>query len=66
MLGDKLTVFSDSNNDFNINTDSSVAFNFRVDKESKIHANSVYFDDGSVFGENRLVWGNATGDSIGF
>ena len=65
-LGDKLTVFSDSNNDFNINTDSSVAFNFRVDKEAKIHANSVYFDDGSVFGENRLVWGNTTGDSIGF
>ena len=65
-LGNKLTVFSDSNNDFNINTDSSVAFNFRVDKEAKIHANSVYFDDGSVFGENRLVWGNTTGDSIGF
>lgn len=65
-LGDKLTVFSDSNNDFNINTDSSVAFNFRVDKEAKIHANSVYFDDGSVLGENRLVWGDTTGDSIGF
>ena len=65
-LGDKLTVFSDSNNDFNINTDSSVAFNFRVDKEAKIHANSVYFDDGSVFGENRLVWGDTTGESIGF
>ena len=65
-LGDKLTVFSDSNNDFNINTDSSVAFNFRVDKEAKIHANSVYFDDGSVFGENRLVWGDPTVDGIGF
>ena len=65
-LGDKLTVFSDSNNDFNINTDSSVAFNFRVDKEAKIHANSVYFDDNSVLGENRLVWGDTTGDSIGF
>ena len=65
-LGDKLTVFSDSNNDFNINTDSSVAFNFRVDKEAKIHANSVYFDDDSVFGENRLVWGDTTGESIGF
>ena len=65
-LGDKLTVFSDSNNDFNINTDSSVAFNFRVDKEAKIHANSIYFDDDSVFGENRLVWGDTTGDSIGF
>lgn len=65
-LGDKLTVFSDSNNDFNINTDSSIAFNFRVDKEAKIHANSIYFDDGSVFGENRLVWGDTTGDSIGF
>ena len=65
-LGDKLTVFSDSNNDFNINTDSSVAFNFRVDKEAKIHANSVYFDDGSVLGENRLVWGDTTGESIGF
>lgn len=65
-LGDKLTVFSDSNNDFNINTDSSFAFNFRIDKEAKIHANSVYFDDGSVFGENRLVWGDTTGDSIGF
>ncbi len=65
-LGDKLTVFSDSNNDFNINTDSSVTFNFRVDKEAKIHANSVYFDDGSVFGENRLVWGDPTVDGIGF
>ena len=65
-LGDKLTVFSDSNNDFNINTDSSVTFNFRVDKEAKIHANSVYFDDGSVLGENRLVWGGMTGDSLGF
>ena len=65
-LGDKLTVFSDSNNDFNINTDSSVTFNFRVDKEAKIHANSVYFDDNSVLGENRLVWGDTTGDSIGF
>ena len=65
-LGDKLTVFSDSNNDFNINTDSSVAFNFRVDKGAKIHANSVYFDDGSVFGENRLVWGDPTVDGIGF
>lgn len=65
-LGDKLTVFSDSNNDFNINTDSSIAFNFRVDKEAKIHANSVYFDDGSVFGENRLVWGDPTVDGIGF
>lgn len=65
-LGDKLTVFSDSNNDFNINTDSSVAFNFRIDKEAKIHANSVYFDDGSVFGENRLVWGDPTVDAIGF
>ena len=65
-LGDKLTVFSDSNNDFNINTDSSVAFNFRVDKEAKIHANSVYFDDGSVFGENRLAWGDPTVESIGF
>ena len=65
-LGDKLTVFSDSNNDFNINTDSSVAFNFRVDKEAKIHANGVYFDDDSVFGENRLVWGDTTGESIGF
>ena len=65
-LGDKLTVFSDSNNDFNINTDSSVSFNFRVDKEAKIHANSVYFDDGSVFGENRLVWGDTTEDSNGY
>lgn len=65
-LGDKLIVFSDSNNDFNINTDSSFAFNFRIDKEAKIHANSVYFDDGSVFGENRLVWGDTAGDSIGF
>ena len=54
-LGDKLTVFSDSNNDFNINTDSSVSFNFRVDKEAKIHANSIYFDDNSVFSENKLV-----------
>ena len=65
-LGDKLTVFSDSNNDFNINTDSSVTFNFRVDKEAKIHANSVYFDDSSVLGENRLVWGDPTVDGIGF
>ena len=64
-LGDKLTVFSDSNNDFNIRLGDPNGFNFRIDKEYKIHANGLYFDDDSKNGENRVMW-SLGNDSIGF
>lgn len=64
-LGDKISVFSDSNNDFNIRLGDDSGFNLRIDKGYKIHANSIYFDDDAKYGENILMW-NSGGDGIGF
>ena len=64
-LGDKISVFNDSNDDFNIRIGDASGFNLRIDKEYKVHANSIYFDDDGKYGENRIMW-SLGGDSIGF
>lgn len=66
-LGDKISVFSDSNNDFNIRIGGNSGFSFKIDKEYQIHANGLYFDDTSQDKENRIMWSVGSGsDSIGF
>ena len=64
-LGDKISVFNDLNDDFNIRIGDASGFNLRIDKEYKVHANSIYFDDDGKYGENRIMW-SLGGDSIGF
>ena len=63
-LGGKISVFNDSNDDFNISFGDQNGFNFKIDKKYGIHANSLYFDDGCKNGENRIVWSLGS-DSIG-
>ena len=65
-LGNQISVFNDSNNDFNIRFGGPSGFNFKIDKAYQIHANGLYFDDNSKNEENRIMWSIGNGDSIGF
>ena len=64
-LGDKISVFNDSNNDFNIRIGDASGFNLKIDKEYGIHTSGIFFDDNGKYGENKIMW-SLGGDSIGF